>query len=104
MEWILIFGMMAVTFLPRYIPFAFVDHLKLPHWLKRALPYVPIAVLTSIVSQNTFFVEESLTLSLENSRIIAGVIAALIAYWTKSLWWTVGTGLLIFFTLQTFFS
>lgn len=101
-EWLLIVGMMLVTFIPRYLPFALVDRLSLPEWFVRALAYVPIAVLTAIVAQNSFFVDGALMFSIENARLLTAVLAVCVAIFTKSLWWTVAIGI-VFFALQSFF-
>lgn len=100
MEWLLIFGMMLVTFVPRYLPFALVEKLELPPLLLRALPYVPIAVLSAIVAQNSFFLEGTLQLSLDNARLLSAIIAVVVAMISKSLWWTLGIGMLVFLLLQ----
>ncbi len=102
-DWLLVFGMMLVTFIPRYLPFAFVDHFKLPPLLMQALAYIPIAVLSAIVAQNVFFLEGQLALSVDNNRILTAVVAVVIAMATKKLSWTVIGGFIVFLLLQNFF-
>jgi len=46
----LVVAMMLVTFIPRFLPFALAGRLKLPPLLVKALSFVPIAILTAIVS------------------------------------------------------
>ena len=99
-EWLLIAGMMLVTFLPRYLPFAFVDKLKLPNWLLDCLPFVPIAVLTAIVSQTVMFDQGELLFAWSNTKLLATIVAMTVAFATKSLWWTVGLGLAAFYVLN----
>jgi len=52
-DWIFIACMTALTFFPRYIPFALAGKVEIPSWISRALAYVPIAVLSSIVVQTS---------------------------------------------------
>lgn len=102
-EWTLILGMVLVTFIPRYLPFALLDKLNFPEWFATALTYVPIAVLTVIVAQNTFFLENELTLTIDNHRLLTGVVAVIVALFTRSLWWTLILGGTFFACLTLFF-
>lgn len=99
MEWLLILGMTVVTFIPRYLPIALADYFSLPPLVLRALPYIPIAVLSVIIAQNTFFIDGSLTLAADNHRLLTAILAAIVAVVTKKLSWTIGIGLIIFFCL-----
>lgn len=104
MEWLLILGMVLVTFIPRYLPFALLDKLVFPEWFLNALTYVPIAVLTTIVAQNTFFLQGELMLEINNYRLLTAIAAVLIALFTRSLWWTLILGGLFFSFLSFFLS
>ena len=69
-ESLLIAGMALLTFLPRYIPFALAGKIHLPPLLMRALEYVPIAVLSAIVSQTTFMRGGELSVLIDNHHLI----------------------------------
>ena len=99
-EWLLIVGMMLVTFIPRYLPLAFVNHFNLSPFFIHALSYIPVAVLSAIVAQNVFYIDSMLTVSLDNTRLLVAVFAIFIALITKSLWWTVIVGLIAFIFLE----
>lgn len=99
-EWLLIAGMMLVTFVPRYLPLAFVNHFNLSPFFIHSLSYIPVAVLSAIVAQNVFYLENILTASLDNNRLIVAILAIFIALYTKSLWWTVIVGLIVFVFLE----
>jgi branched-subunit amino acid transport protein len=99
-EWLLIAGMMLVTFIPRYLPLAFVNHFNLSPFFIHALSYIPVAVLSAIVAQNIFYIDNMLTVSLDNNRLLVAVFAIFIALITKSLWWTVIVGLIVFVFLE----
>lgn len=49
-ELLVILGMAAVTFGIRYSFFILGDRVAFPAWARRALQYVPVAVLTAIVA------------------------------------------------------
>lgn len=101
-EWILVIGMMLVTFLPRYIPMLIVGRVTLPDSLFRALRYVPVAVLTAILVPEALAPEalspdKQIMLGLDNAYLYASIISALIAWRSKNLLLTIGGGLVVFF-------
>ncbi len=102
-EWVLILCMGLVTFLPRLLPMGFADKLVLPDWLKNALAFVPIAVLTAIVTQATFVRNSGLDISWGNHHAVAALVAFLIGLITRKLYLTVMAGLVCFAVLKLFF-
>lgn len=99
-EWLLIFCMAIVTFLPRLMPMALADKLVLPEWLKSALAYVPIAVLTAIVTQAAFVRGGELDISMTNFHAISGGVALVVSLLTRHLFLTIGAGLLCYVILK----
>lgn len=95
-EWLLIGGMVVLTFGPRYLPFALADRLTIPPLLNSALAYVPIAVLTAIIAQASLMREGELALNLGNHHLVATLVAFLAAVLTRHLLVTVVIGLLAF--------
>lgn len=99
-EWLLIALMALVTFLPRYLPFAFAGKAKLPLTLERALDFVPIAVLTAIVAQASLIRAGEMDFSLGNFHALAALAAFLVAMVTRKLFLTIAAGLLCFLLLK----
>ena len=99
-EWWLIFSMAAVTFGPRYLPFAMAGKLALPNSLERALEFVPIAVLTAIIAQTALVREGSLNLSWDNHHAVATLAAFAMAVATRHLFATITAGLTVFVLLR----
>ena len=98
--WLLILGMLAITFITRYSLFAFPD-LRLPPLIRQGLHYVPTAVLTAIVVPGMLIPDgQSWALSWNNAYLLAGVVAIAIAACTRHLLATIGGGLLVFFLLR----
>ncbi|MCP3689082.1 MAG: AzlD domain-containing protein [Gammaproteobacteria bacterium] len=95
-EWALIAGMAALTFLPRYIPFALAGRIHLSPLLTRALHYVPIAVLSVIVSQTTFMRAGDLYIAFDNHHLIAASVAFVVALLTRHMFLTIILGMLAF--------
>ncbi|MCI0519726.1 MAG: AzlD domain-containing protein [Chloroflexi bacterium] len=92
-----------LTFGLRFSFIALYGRLVFPDWVIRALRYVPPAVLSAIVFPELFLTGGELNLSLANFRLIAGVLAALVAWRTRSILWTILAGMAALALLQTIF-
>ncbi|MBC9249772.1 branched-chain amino acid transport [Pseudomonas alcaligenes] len=99
-NWLLIFGMLAITFATRYSLFAFPD-LRFPPLVRQGLHYVPTAVLTAIVVPGMLLPDgKTLALTLDNAYLLAGLVTIAIAALSRNLLATIGGGLLVFFLLR----
>ena len=95
-EWLLIFGMMLVTFIPRYLPLALAGRFRIHPLLRRALVFVPIAVLTAIISQTSLIHNGEFNLAIDNAHLY-GLVAAIVTAWiTKHTFKTIVIGLLVY--------
>ncbi|MEH6458098.1 MAG: AzlD domain-containing protein, partial [Cocleimonas sp.] len=95
-EWLLIIGMMAVTFTPRYLPIALAGRFRIHPLLRRALEFVPIAVLTAIISQTSLIHNGELDLAFDNVYLY-GLVAAIITAWiSKNTSTTIIVGLVAY--------
>ena len=100
-EFLLILGMTLVTFGVRYPVLALVGKLKLPEVVLRALRFVPPAVLSAIIFPAVFYPDgERLMIGLDNPRIIAVIIAGLVAWRSKNLLLTIVVGMVALWILQ----
>jgi branched-subunit amino acid transport protein len=95
-DWILILGMMAVTFTPRYLPIALAGRFRIYPLLKRALEFVPIAVLTAIISQTSLVHHGELHLAFDNVHLYGLAAAVITAYITKHTFKTILCGLIVY--------
>jgi branched-subunit amino acid transport protein len=98
--WLAIAGAGAVTFALRLSFIALVGRMGTPPFLGRALRFVPAAVLTAVVIPLLFYENGALEVSLGNGRLLAGVVAALIAWRTRNVLFTLGGGMATLWTLQ----
>ena len=92
-EVLLIIGMTAVTFIPRYGVLALLGRLEMPKPIFRALRYVPVTVLSAIIFPDLFLKDSSLNLAFNNSFLAAGIIAVLVSWRTKNLLLTIVLGM-----------
>jgi branched-subunit amino acid transport protein len=94
--WIIILGGMVVTYLLRLSFIIFIPPDRMPGWVQRGLRYVPPAVLAALIAPDLLLLDGALRLSLDNHRLVAGSIAALVAWRTRNTWLTIVSGLLTF--------
>jgi branched-subunit amino acid transport protein len=73
-----------VTFGMRFSFVWLLGRLEVPETMRRALHYVPPAVLSAIVFPELFMPDHQLALSLGNTRLLAGLAAVAVAAWTKN--------------------
>ena len=97
-EWILIAGMMALTFIPRYIPMALASRFPIPPLLGDTLEFVPIAVLTAIIAQATLVHDGQIHFAIDNAYIYGAVTAAVVAQISKHLFFTIAAGIAAYTT------
>ncbi|MBE2272378.1 MAG: AzlD domain-containing protein [Anaerolinea sp.] len=93
-EVIMIAGMALVTFLVRYPLLELVGKIPLPDRLFRALRYVPPAVLAAIILPTMVMPKGEIAITPTNPFLVAGLIAALVAWRTKNLLLTVIVGMI----------
>jgi branched-subunit amino acid transport protein len=98
--WLTILGAGAVTFALRLSLIALLGRIQIPPSLGRALRFVPAAVLTAVVIPLLFYENGVLQFSLGNERLLAGLVAALIAWRTRNVLFTLGGGMATLWTLQ----
>jgi branched-subunit amino acid transport protein len=70
--------------------------------LRHALRFVPVAVLSALIAPALFLSKGSLDLSFGNSRLIAGILAILVAWRTKNVLLTIVIGMACLLILQAF--
>ena len=97
--WLLILGMLAITFLTRFSFFAW-PNLRFPRLVEQGLHYVPVAVLTAIVVPSMLMPTGEWALDWRNAYLLAGLLSILIAALSRNLLATISGGLLAFFLLR----
>jgi branched-subunit amino acid transport protein len=87
-----------LTFLTRLSFIALWGRWTPPEWLRRGLRFVPPAVLTAIIVPELLMRDGVLTPF--SPRLLAGVVAALVAWRTKNIVWTIVVGMGALLLLQ----
>jgi len=96
---IMLFGGL-ITFGMRFSFIYLFGRFHIPETLRKALHYVPPAVLSAIIFPELFLRNQQLDLSLGNQRLLAGVVAIITAYLTKNTLVTILVGMLALFLIQ----
>ena len=89
-----------ITFLIRFSFIYLFGRLHVSERLRKALHYVPPAVLSALIFPELFLHEGQLNLTFDNYRLLAGLFAILVAYWTKNTLVTILAGMLALLLLQ----
>jgi len=99
--WLVVLAASVGTFAIRLSFIALFGRLdEVPPGLERALKYVPAAVLTAIVAPRLVYLDGALALGADNTRLLAGLLAAVVAWRTESMLWTIVVGMVALWTLE----
>lgn len=75
---------------------------EVPQTMRRALHYVPPAVLSAIIFPELLYRNNVFDASLGNTRLIAGIVAVLVAWFSKNTLLTILAGMAALLILQLF--
>lgn len=89
-----------VTFAIRLSFIALLGKVALPPILTRALRFVPPAVLSAIILPELVMRDGALDLRPVNARLLAGVLAAVVAWRTRNVLLTIAVGMAALWALQ----
>ena len=92
--WLAMLGMGVVTLALRASFLLLPESIQLPGWLRRALRYVPAAVLTAIWAPELLLQKGVLSLAPANEKLLAGIAAIAVAWRWRLSFATIVAGLL----------
>jgi branched-subunit amino acid transport protein len=92
----LVLGMGLVTFIPRWLPLAFLARRKLPSWFVEWLDLIPAAILSALLTPALLTAGTPRSLDLLRSEFWVAVPTLWVALKTKSLGASVLAGMLLF--------
>ncbi len=97
---IIIIGMGIVTYFTRIGALALFRFIGVPSWLNRWLKYVPVAILTALIVPSLLLPQGYLDISINNHYLIAGIVAAVVAYKSRNIIATLGLGISVMLVLK----
>lgn len=84
----------VLTFALRLSFIVGLERIQMPAVLRQALRFVPIAVLTALIVPELLIQRDgTLALSLQNTRLLAGLLATAVAWTTRNVLLTIGAGM-----------
>jgi branched-subunit amino acid transport protein len=95
---IIVIGLLTLGIRLSFI--VFLGKIQVASIVQQGLRFVPIAVLSALISPALFFPAGSLDLSLSNARLIAGIVAIIVAWRTKNVLLTIFVGMACLLILQ----
>lgn len=98
--WLIAAAGMLATYLTRLSFITLIPEERLPAFFRRGLGYIPPAVLAAILLPELVLTDNALNLSLSNERLLAGTIAAIVAWRLRNTWLTICCGLLALWLLS----
>lgn len=98
--WLIILLGGILTYLTRLSFIALFGRMKIPALALRALRFIPPAVLSAIIFPELLVQSGQVSLSIANPRLLAGLVAALVAWRTRSALLTILVGMGTLLALQ----
>jgi branched-subunit amino acid transport protein len=102
--WLTLVVIGLLTFGTRLVFIALAGRLRMPAWLERGLRFVPVAALTAILVPEILKPEGELYLAAGNTRLLAGLVAVLVAWRTRNVLLTIAAGMAVLLILQAAFA
>lgn len=93
-RWLLIAVIAVLTYLTRISGFL-IGGRPIPPMLDRFLGYVPVAVFAALVVPNVAPTSEHVV-----ARVVAVVLAGLVAFRVRQLWASIGAGMVFFWVMR----
>ncbi|KWR87329.1 AzlD domain-containing protein [Cupriavidus sp. IDO] len=100
--WVFLGAGMA-TFLIRLSFIAVEGRVRLPSWFRTALQFVPAAMLSALIAPDLLMQDGALYVSPANARLVAGLVAIVIAARTRSVGWTIAGGMAALIAVERLF-
>jgi branched-subunit amino acid transport protein len=90
---VIIISMAIVTFATRFGCVALFRQTKMPAWLERWLKHIPTAILTALIIPALILPKGQVDITLHNHYLLAGILAAIVAYKSRNIVSTIVLGM-----------
>jgi branched-subunit amino acid transport protein len=98
--WALIAGMTLIAFFTRAAFILPGSRLRLPPTAERVLRYAPAAAIMAIIAPDIALAHGALSISIENPRLIGGLVAFALAVATRSILATIVGGMAVLLLIR----
>ncbi len=100
--WVLILGLAATSLGARGSFILFLTRFEVPRPVQRALRFVPAAVFTALLVPELVFAGGTLRLGLDNPKLVAALVAAPVAWRTRSTTATILVGMAVLLAAERY--
>ncbi|AEF54916.1 AzlD domain-containing protein [Marinomonas posidonica] len=97
---VIILGMFVVTFGVRFVLLARAHKVTMPDYVERALKYMPVAVLTAIITPMVLMPSGEMDVSLDNPWLLGALAAFAVGIYRQHQLLTIVIGVLVFFVAR----
>ncbi|MBN2387424.1 MAG: AzlD domain-containing protein [Anaerolineales bacterium] len=98
--WLLLIAAGLATFATRLSFIFLIERLRVPDWFRRSLRFVPVAVLSAIALPELIAPNATWNGLPLQPQFYAGLLAILVAWRTKNVLLTIGTGMAMLLALR----
>ena len=98
--WVIMVAAGLITYMMPVFFIVLVGRKDIPNNIRMGLQFVPPAVLTAIIVPEVLYSDSVMQLTIRNYRLIAAVLACIVAWKTKNAILTVVVGMLVLLILQ----
>jgi branched-subunit amino acid transport protein len=98
--WLIMIAGGLITFGMRFSLIYLFGKFEIPETIQRALHYVPPAVLSAIIFPELFYSNNNFDISWTNTRLLAGLIAIAVAWFSKNTLLTIIVGMIVLLVLN----
>lgn len=98
--WFVMFAGGLITFGMRFSLIYLFGKFDIPDTMRRALHYAPPAIFSAIIIPELLLSNDTLDLSFANTRLLAGVLAIVTAWYSRNTLITILVGMAALFLLQ----
>jgi branched chain amino acid efflux pump len=98
--WLIITGMGLITLFHRISFIVLLGETETPPLLQRGLRFVPTAVLTALFVPALLLDQGTLNVSVGNERLLAGLVAIVVARVTRNMLLTIAVGMVALWILE----
>lgn len=98
--WLIMIGLAIGTFLIRVSFIQLLGKREVPPILTRSLRFIPASILSALVVPQILTRNNALQISLGNPQLLAGIVAGVVAWRTKNVFFTIVSGMVALWLLQ----
>lgn len=98
--WLTLVAIGFITFAYRFSFIFFLERIRLPSWIGQVLRFVPVAALTAIIVPELLLRNGIFQFTWQNERLVAGVVAIVIAWRTQNVLLTIVLGMVCLYGVQ----